>query len=808
MYRHLLIALAISGCVLCATVQAKETRMEQFLLSGGTLEKYLNPEARRQAAKHTPLMTIPLRPAVQSMVAPNGFASVQVNIDDAGMNIPGDAGNETSIAVNPQNPMQMAIGWRQFDTNTNSFRQAGRAYSEDGGQSWIANGVFDPGVFRSDPVLAADGNGVLYYQSLRVDNLNQPNETFGVQQFASMDGGKTWGPPVEVHGGDKTWFAIDSNAIPPPGVFADPPATPLFYAAWNTAGNAFGLRTFSRSLDNGMSYDSPSLIPNQPVFGTVAIGGNGEVYVVGQVFGGFSSTIHLLRADNAFDPAQAPNWVLNKTLNLGGQQVLGASINPEGLLGQIWVATHGDNVYVLASVDPPGPDPLDVMFIRSSDRGETFSTPLRINDDAVDSNAWQWFGSMAVAPNGRIDVIWNDTRADPVSNHSELYYSFSNDGGQRFTPNQVASPQYDQSLGYPVQRKMGDYYDIVSDNGGAHIAYAATFNGEEDVYYLHATPSAVPENPYFAALDMNNAWVIPGSPSQGILSTSLINGNTGKAMEFSALFTYRPDGTPTWLILQGDIPQQGNSYSLALLEPTGDLSSGGRPLTAVGLVTKSRPLDAAGNVIPGKVHYRFDNSDAIKPQLITLLNGTGLYDETEFNASAFHGLTREADLVPLIPRYQTREVFCSPYGQVLVDPSENNEGRLQYTFTRDGVTNLFGADFSYEKTVQPDGSTQLVLDANGRARPVWTVFDNFSNAPVGVDGDDNTQATLFTPNGGVGFLGINPNDPGVTATGSEQDALGQDSLGQPLIDVTKSDGSRETLKILAGNTFCGQVSTP
>jgi len=781
--------------------------LQEYLRMGGDLETFVNTQARQKPGRYTPFMAIPLQPVIESAVLPGGFHSVQVNVDGDGMNIPGDAANEPSIALNPDNPLQMTVGWRQFDSIGNSFRQAGRAYSEDGGLTWIANGVFDPGVFRSDPVLASTRHGVFYYQSLRVDNLSQPNETFGVQQFASTDGGKTWSLPVEVHGGDKTWFAIDSGSILG-GAILDPAPAPRFYAAWNTASNPFGLRTFSRSLDNGISFDSPTKIPNQPVFGTLATGYQGEVYVVGTVFGQLSNSIHLVRADNAFDAAQEPNWVLDKTLNLGGQQVLGVFINPEGLLGQIWVAAQGDNVYVLASVDPPGPDPLDVMFIRSSDRGKTFSAPLRVNDDAPSSNAWQWFGSMAVSPNGRIDVIWNDTRADPISNHSELYYSFSNDGGQSFTPNQVVSPQYDQSLGYPVQRKMGDYYDIVSDNGGAHIAYAATFNGEEDVYYLNAKPAAVPENPYFAALDMNNAWVVSGSPSQGILSTSLINTSTGKAMEFSALFTYRPDGTPTWLIMQGDIPESGDAYTLALLEPTGDLGPGGRPLTAIGLVVKSRPRDADGNVIPGTVHYRFDNTDAIQSELIALLNGTGLYDATAFSASAFHGLIREADLVPLIPRYQTREVFCSPYGQVLVDPSESNEGRLQYTFSRDGEINLFGADFSYEKTVQPDGSTQLVLDANGRAQPVWSVFDNFSNAPVGVDGAGNTQATIFAPNGGVGFLEINPNDPGVTAIGSEQNTLGQDSLGQPLIDVAKSDGSREMLKILAGNTFCGQASTP
>jgi hypothetical protein len=43
------------------------------------------------------------------------FTSIQVNVDAAGANILGDAANEPSIAVDPNQPNRMAIGWRQFD---------------------------------------------------------------------------------------------------------------------------------------------------------------------------------------------------------------------------------------------------------------------------------------------------------------------------------------------------------------------------------------------------------------------------------------------------------------------------------------------------------------------------------------------------------------------------------------------------------------------------------------------------------------------------------------------------------------------
>jgi hypothetical protein len=58
-------------------------------------------------------------------------------------------------------------------------------------------------------------------------------------------------------------------------------------------------------------------------------------------------------------------------------------------------------------------------------------------------------------------------------------------------PCQALSPPFDPHVGWPQQEKIGDYYDMVSDSTGVHIAYAATFNGEQDVYYLHLDLAAL-----------------------------------------------------------------------------------------------------------------------------------------------------------------------------------------------------------------------------------------------------------------------------------------------------------------------------
>ncbi|MCP4623589.1 MAG: hypothetical protein GY850_08665 [bacterium] len=51
------------------------------------------------------------------------------------------------------------------------------------------------------------------------------------------------------------------------------------------------------------------------------------------------------------------------------------------------------------------------------------------------------------------------------------------------------SPPFDSFVGFHNQNKIGDYYTIISDETGAHVTYAATFNGEQDVYYLRVFPA-------------------------------------------------------------------------------------------------------------------------------------------------------------------------------------------------------------------------------------------------------------------------------------------------------------------------------
>jgi hypothetical protein len=416
----------------------------------------------------------PTRTAPGARPEIGSFTHVQVNVAGVGINILGDAANEPSIAVDPRNPNHMAIGWRQFDTVTSNFREAGRAWTVDGGHTWTFAGVLTNGVFRSDPVLTSDADGVFYYSSLE-----SSAGVLTTDIFVSTDGGVGWFGPHYSYGGDKQWITVDRTTNPSRGTV---------YQAWSTAAGCCGTSVFNRSFDGGLGWSVPVQMTQSPRWGTMQVGAAGELYLVGV---GTDGRIKLARSVSAKEPAFMPFFEQVVTVPLGGGVRAGDGFtgpNPAGLLGQLWVGYDDSGgpragwLYVVGSVDPPGTDPMDVMFSRSTDGGLTWSPAQRLNDDP--SGAWQWFGTMSVAPNGRIDVVWNDTRNSGLENVSELFYVSSSDGGATWSPNQPVSPPWDSWLGWPQQDKIGDYYHMVSDRVGASLAWAATFNGEQDVWFL------------------------------------------------------------------------------------------------------------------------------------------------------------------------------------------------------------------------------------------------------------------------------------------------------------------------------------
>ena len=419
---------------------------------------------------------MPKSPAYQ--IRRSSYFTTQVNVDSGGNNIVGDAGNEPSLAVDPTNTDRIVLGWRQFDDIGNNFRQAGYAYSTSGGGAFTNPGPINGGVFRSDPVLDFDGDGNFYYNSLR--------SSFACDVYKIEDGGVVWDGPNSANGGDKQWMRIDRT---------DGIGAKNNYSNWNESFTTCGPGYFTRSTDGSETFETCITIDESPRWGTLAVDANGDLYITG--ISNFGTGFVVVRSTSAKDAGQAVVWDAVTIVDLDGELGIADPINPQGLLGQTWVDVdlNNDNVYVLATVERFSVnDPADVMFAKSVDGGASFAPPVRLNNDSG-TEAYQWFGTMSVAPNGRIDVIWLDTRDAPTGTFdSVLYYTYSEDEGVTWVPEQAISDAFDPTIGYPSQAKMGDYFDMKSDDDFAHIAWTNTLNGGQDVYYTRVTPSLLSTN--------------------------------------------------------------------------------------------------------------------------------------------------------------------------------------------------------------------------------------------------------------------------------------------------------------------------
>ena len=127
MCRKLRLFVLLCLAVMCASGHAASRRH----LPREELEKYDDP----------PMYIFRLGASPQMLSQFGAFTSYQVNVDANGQNIVGDAANEPSITVDPTDHNKMAIGWRQFDTVSSNFRQAGWGYTTNGGVSWTFPGV-------------------------------------------------------------------------------------------------------------------------------------------------------------------------------------------------------------------------------------------------------------------------------------------------------------------------------------------------------------------------------------------------------------------------------------------------------------------------------------------------------------------------------------------------------------------------------------------------------------------------------------------------------------------------------------------
>ncbi len=145
--------------------------------------------------------------------------------------------------------------------------------------------------------------------------------------------------------------------------------------------------------------------------------------------------------------------------------------------GMGWTPGGGpDGTFVLAYSATPGDSPSasrsDIVVRRSTDRGVTWTDPVAINDDNPSDQFTSFYPQLSVAPNGRIDVVWQDNRQQ--QNYLvNVRYTYSTDGGRTWAPAMnVTDRPIDFSRGISFNSDIRQPPGVASSNHYAAIAWA------------------------------------------------------------------------------------------------------------------------------------------------------------------------------------------------------------------------------------------------------------------------------------------------------------------------------------------------
>ncbi len=439
-----------------------------------------------------------------------------------------DPRDDTAIAVSPKND-QVIAGASKVIQGGGTLAQGNSLvayyFSSDGGRTWGSGlvGLETPQKTwgrASDPSVASDADGNFY---LCVRMLDNSSFDTGVYVFKSTDGGRTFVNPTPV--------VTDIGNIANPlqagkcRMTVDASSSSQFkgtvYAVWTSTGldangqNAAVVRfARRRPADASFSVSKPIGHVGDMRGPSLTTGPNGEFYAA---WVGMPARSLLFNAStdggDTFLPGLASidvtvhNYVgslegPNQTFFIDGLQRQNSfptidvdrSTGPNrGIVYVAWAeTTNGRDTDIFIKRITPQPGGLPDV-----------SLPVKVNNDG--SGVDQFFPWLSIdSSSGAIEVAFYDRRDNPGTVLMNMYLARSTDGGASFGENtRISSVSSNPRIQADVAGKnsaaigMGDYVGLVAARGKAHMLWADTRRGKQEIFYgqLDFGSSAPPPPP-------------------------------------------------------------------------------------------------------------------------------------------------------------------------------------------------------------------------------------------------------------------------------------------------------------------------
>jgi hypothetical protein len=340
-------------------------------------------------------------------------------------------------------------------------------YTLDGGKAWSESKKEGGKTEFGDPALVSDGKGNFlgFHFSRAMDKgAGGPGVPHIVYQ-ASEDEGKSWTPGLPLVEG-----AVHDQARP--RVSVHPIKKEVVCITWteldsrDTTGchsNIF----FSESPNDGKRWSQPrqiNQIPGDCTDGSNMLLGTAPVLNAdGKLFVAWFNQ-GVIFFDRSYDGGQT--W-LGTDLAIGRRQGTGSmnipGFNRSNSLPVLAIdnsnSFHRGSLYLVWADQSNGEQDADIWFMRSSNRGDLWSQPKRVNQDGPGKQ--QFFPWIAVdEATGVIYIVYHDRRAyDDL--RTDVYVAYSVDGGLKFKEIKVNENPFVPS----AQKPLSDHAGIAAFKG-------------------------------------------------------------------------------------------------------------------------------------------------------------------------------------------------------------------------------------------------------------------------------------------------------------------------------------------------------
>src|SRR5882724_8418430 len=442
-----------------------------------------------EAQGGTPSASSALFEAIESALAPLAYGAGDVNLITGTETSPNITQSETFTTVNPENPNQIVVAYNDSrGRNVSPINISGASASTDGGTTFtrvtLASGQGPFSNTVGDPVILFNGPTDTWY-TVWLDG------ACGGQGLGGYKSATPWVATSWIH-----YNCIHSNSQDDreSGWADNNPSSSFYgrmYVSWNDFNRGGGL--FVRySTDNGVTWTQErQLTTGTPFIRDVQITGdkvNGDVYIAGMDEGGggfpHNDINHLYRST---DGGNTWAHTYNSASAFPGPGVTAvgyfACMFSDG--GGYWrhegwgePAAYNQVVHLVYAQHGTGADAGDVYYIRSTDRGVTFSAPFKLNTDATTRPQWQ--PNISVSDAGTLFATWSDaresascTRGSPGVPCYRMWSRKSNDNGVSWQPDMQFS---DVVSPLPAQ-----------PDPGIQATYAGDYDYGSAVLVKHAT---------------------------------------------------------------------------------------------------------------------------------------------------------------------------------------------------------------------------------------------------------------------------------------------------------------------------------